>query len=140
VARDDAVGVPPRFVGHLWVIDPFGACSANRRTPFGTVVPHPISTQGSISGSVQGRYVDLTIRWDSGPIGHYTGLVDYNDDFAHGDTVDETNPDSKALWGLHSSAWVHRANRASTAGSRAGRTPGDLLVCGRGAVASMSMT
>ena len=54
--------------------------------------------QGTISGSVQGRYVDLTIRWDSGPIGHYTGLVGYSDDFAGGDTVDETNPGSTAHW------------------------------------------
>jgi hypothetical protein len=38
-------GLPPLVVGHLCVIEPLGACSAHRLTPFGTVVPHPISAQ-----------------------------------------------------------------------------------------------
>jgi len=54
---------------------------------------------GNISGSIAGRNVDFTIRWDGGAgQGHYTGKVG-NDDFVHGGTtVDESNPTSRASW------------------------------------------
>lgn len=53
---------------------------------------------GNVSGSINGRQLDFTIRWDNGPRGHYTGDVSEFDDFAHGTTVDEANPDLKATW------------------------------------------
>lgn len=54
--------------------------------------------QGPVSGGVQGRDVDFTIRWNSGARGRYFGVVD-NDGFAHGDTADEaSNTSPSALW------------------------------------------
>jgi hypothetical protein len=54
---------------------------------------------GNISGSIAGRNVDFTIRWDGGAgQGHYTGKIG-NDDFVYGGkTVDESNPASRASW------------------------------------------
>jgi hypothetical protein len=53
---------------------------------------------GNVSGGIQGRTVDFTIRWDSGPRGHYTGYVG-EDDFVHGgNSADEANPGSTATW------------------------------------------
>jgi hypothetical protein len=48
---------------------------------------------GSVSGGVNGRSVDFTINWDSGPRGHYTGVVD-QDGFASGTSTDLTNGNS----------------------------------------------
>ena len=54
---------------------------------------------GNVSGGIQGRNVDFTIRWDGGGAqGHYTGFIG-DDDFVHGgSTVDEKTPSSKASW------------------------------------------
>src|SRR5258705_2571978 len=52
---------------------------------------------GNVSGGIRGDSVDFTIRWDSGPRGHYTGGVPENG-FAYGFTIDEANPDSSATW------------------------------------------
>jgi hypothetical protein len=52
---------------------------------------------GNVSGSINGTNVDFTIRWDSGPQGHYTGTVGA-DGFAHGTTNDEAHPGSSAKW------------------------------------------
>jgi hypothetical protein len=54
---------------------------------------------GNVSGGIQGRSVDFTIRWDGGgATGHYTGFIG-DDDFVHGGTsVDEVTPSSRASW------------------------------------------
>jgi Bacterial SH3 domain len=52
---------------------------------------------GTVSGGVHGIFVDFTIRWNNGPRGHYTGQID-EFDFAHGNSVDEVNPESTATW------------------------------------------
>jgi hypothetical protein len=52
---------------------------------------------GVISGSITGRHLDFTIRWDNGPRGRYTGDVDEKG-IAHGFTVDEVNTWSTANW------------------------------------------
>jgi|GraSoiStandDraft_5_1057265.scaffolds.fasta_scaffold77850_2 hypothetical protein len=52
---------------------------------------------GTVSGSITGTHMDFTIRWDSGPRGHYTGDIGA-DGFAHGNTNDEAHPGSKASW------------------------------------------
>jgi hypothetical protein len=53
--------------------------------------------KGTVSGSISGRHLDFTIRWNSGPRGHYIGDVG-DDDFAHGLTFDEANAGSQANW------------------------------------------
>lgn len=53
--------------------------------------------EGDISGGLQGRNVDLTIRFDGGARGRYTGVVG-NDGIARGTTFDETAPLSRAKW------------------------------------------
>jgi hypothetical protein len=54
---------------------------------------------GNVSGGIQGRTVDFTIRWDGGgAVGHYTGYIG-DDDFVHGGlSVDEKTPSSRANW------------------------------------------
>src|SRR5581483_7463844 len=47
---------------------------------------------GTVSGGINGTTVDFTIRWDSGPRGHYTGEIN-GDGFARGTTVDEGTTD-----------------------------------------------
>ena len=58
---------------------------------------HNIVSDGTVSGSITGTHMDFTIRWDSGPRGHYTGDIGA-DGFAHGNTNDEAHPGSKASW------------------------------------------
>ena len=52
---------------------------------------------GTISGGIQGRDIDLTVRFNGGGRGRYTGKVG-DDGFAFGVTVDENNPSSRATW------------------------------------------
>ncbi|HEX2286939.1 MAG TPA: hypothetical protein VHI10_19305 [Mycobacterium sp.] len=59
--------------------------------------PGGAKMHGTISGGIQGRNVDLTIRWDNGPRGHYTGTVG-NDVHLSGNSVDEANPGSTATY------------------------------------------
>ncbi len=56
-------------------------------------------SDGAVSGGVQGRHLDFTISWYAGEDakGHYTGDVD-DAGFAHGTTVDVTDPSSAATW------------------------------------------
>jgi hypothetical protein len=53
---------------------------------------------GTVSGGINGTTVDFTIRWDSGPRGHYTGEIN-GDGFARGTTVDEANHGPITNWG-----------------------------------------
>ncbi|MFY9920438.1 MAG: hypothetical protein WAL26_18895 [Mycobacterium sp.] len=54
---------------------------------------------GDVSGGVNGRNVDFTIRWDGGGAqGHYTGTINEFDFVKGGTTVDEKNPGSSASW------------------------------------------
>ena len=54
---------------------------------------------GTVSGGIiNGTRIDFTIRWGSGPRGHYTGEID-GDGFARGTTVDEANPGPITNWG-----------------------------------------
>lgn len=53
---------------------------------------------GTVSGGINGTRMDFTIRWGSGPRGHYTGLINA-DGFARGTTVDEANPGPITNWG-----------------------------------------
>jgi hypothetical protein len=52
---------------------------------------------GNISGGITGNKIDLTIRWDNGPRGRYSGFV--GDDYhMSGDSVDKVNPSSTATY------------------------------------------
>lgn len=53
---------------------------------------------GTVSGGINGTRIDFTIRWSSGPRGHYTGDIN-GDGFARGTTVDEANPGPITNWG-----------------------------------------
>ena len=53
---------------------------------------------GTVSGGINGTSIDFTIRWGSGPRGHYTGLINA-DGFARGTTVDEAHPGPITNWG-----------------------------------------
>ncbi|BBY01447.1 hypothetical protein MSEO_19460 [Mycobacterium seoulense] len=53
---------------------------------------------GTVSGGIDRTRIDFTIRWGSGPRGHYTGLINA-DGFARGTTVDEANPGPITNWG-----------------------------------------
>ncbi len=75
-----------------WAVD----ISGNGPTAAGDANAHGDSgatMHGSVSGGVNGRSVDFTINWDSGPRGHYTGVVD-EDGFASGTSTDLTNGNS----------------------------------------------
>jgi hypothetical protein len=75
-----------------WAVDMRG----NGPTATGDANAHGDSgatMHGSVSGGVNGRSVDFTINWDSGPRGHYTGVVD-DDGFATGTSTDLTNGNS----------------------------------------------
>jgi hypothetical protein len=52
---------------------------------------------GTISGGLSGRNIDMTITWDQGPIGRYTGQVD-DDRYLRGDSVDQKTPSSRATY------------------------------------------
>ncbi|MGD1171142.1 hypothetical protein ACKUVQ_24140 [Mycobacterium seoulense] len=53
---------------------------------------------GTVSGGINRTTIDFTIRWGSGPRGHYTGEIN-GDGFARGTTVDEANPGPITNWG-----------------------------------------
>jgi hypothetical protein len=53
---------------------------------------------GTVSGGINRTHIDFTIRWDSGPRGHYTGNINA-DGFASGTTNDEANPGPSTNWG-----------------------------------------
>jgi hypothetical protein len=53
---------------------------------------------GTVSGGIDRTRIDFTIRWGSGPRGHYTGEID-GDGFARGTTVDEANHGPMTNWG-----------------------------------------
>lgn len=53
---------------------------------------------GTVSGGIDGTHIDFTIRWSSGPRGHYTGEIN-GDGFARGTTVDEAHPGPITNWG-----------------------------------------
>jgi hypothetical protein len=53
---------------------------------------------GTVSGGIDRTHIDFTIRWGSGPRGHYTGEIN-GDGFARGTTVDEANPGPITNWG-----------------------------------------
>ncbi|OBK52397.1 hypothetical protein A5655_22015 [Mycobacterium sp. 1081908.1] len=53
---------------------------------------------GTVSGGIDRTRIDFTIRWGSGPRGHYTGEID-GDGFARGTTVDEANHGPITNWG-----------------------------------------
>jgi hypothetical protein len=54
---------------------------------------------GDASGSIRsnGRF-KMTISWDSGPVGDYTGFVNNAGDIEDGRTFDRVNPNSFATW------------------------------------------
>jgi hypothetical protein len=52
---------------------------------------------GNITGGINGRTVDLTIKWSNAHTGRYRGNV-ADDGFAHGTTIDETEPASTSRW------------------------------------------
>jgi hypothetical protein len=75
-----------------WGVD----ISGNGPTAAGDANAHGDSgatMHGSVSGGVNGRSVDVTINWDSGPRGHFTGVVD-EDGFATGTSTDLTSGNS----------------------------------------------
>lgn len=53
---------------------------------------------GTVSGGINRTTIDFTIRWSSGPRGHYTGDIN-GDGFARGTTVDEAHPGPITNWG-----------------------------------------
>jgi len=54
-------------------------------------------THGACSGSVRGDEFLVTVNWDNGPRGRYSGRRGLDDRLA-GDTVDMANPTSRATW------------------------------------------
>ena len=82
--------------GYRLEFSSMGPAATGRATATGA---NGSTMNGNLSGSIAGRNVDFTIRWDGGAgQGHYTGKIG-NDDFVHGGTtVDESNPASRASW------------------------------------------
>jgi hypothetical protein len=75
----------------------FSSVGAVASGPAEATGPDGAKMHGTISGGITGRNVDLTIRWDNGPRGRYTGSVD-DDVHLRGESVDEVNPSSKAFY------------------------------------------
>ncbi len=67
----------------------------------GTATATPLSggaaMHGPVSGGVSGRNVHFSITWSGTSVGIYDGIVG-DDDFAHGNTYDQGNKQSKANW------------------------------------------
>jgi hypothetical protein len=71
---------------------------SNTSAATGTAFDATATNKGDVSGGVNGRNVDFTIRWRGGAQGRYTGTVS-GDGFVHqGLTVDVANPGSGAYW------------------------------------------
>jgi hypothetical protein len=78
---------------------------------------------GTVSGGISRTHIDFTIRWDSGPRGHYTGNINA-DGIASGSTEDEAHPGSRADW--NATVPLGCATPIST-GPRPGPTNGPIL-------------
>ncbi|MDX1884175.1 hypothetical protein [Mycolicibacterium sp. 120270] len=52
---------------------------------------------GVASGGIEGRHVDFTVQWSTGPVGQYTGDIDESG-IAHGTGFDEAHPTSSSTW------------------------------------------
>jgi hypothetical protein len=57
----------------------------------------PFSVQGSIDGSLDGDRVELTVYWDSGQVGVYSGRISMSG-LIEGTTFDKTDPGARATW------------------------------------------
>jgi hypothetical protein len=84
-------------VVHLLTEGPFELVGVARAT--GTGGSGNDTMAGTVKGGLSGNQLAFTIRWNNGPIGKYTGVVD-DGGFVSGTTFDVVNPESRATWGL----------------------------------------
>jgi hypothetical protein len=84
-------------VVHLLTEGPFELVGVARAT--GTGGSGGDTMAGTVKGGLSGNQFAFTIRWNNGPIGKYTGVVDEGG-YVSGTTFDVVNPESRATWGL----------------------------------------